>query len=268
MMNEPTWGFAQETPAAGMLFNTPSCASRRALADFLRQRYESDATLASAWGIDTTLADLAEGEWNIPLTPKAESDLANFSAIMVEKYFGTLSAACRAVGPHHLNLGIRYHIIPPAWAKAGMKSFDVFSINCYQEQVSADDLKAIHHLLNMPTMIGEWHFGALDVGLPASGVGARVRDQAERGQAYRAYVEMAAAIPWCVGVHHFQHYDQSALGRFDGEAYNIGFYDICNRPYTELVDAARLAHERMYPIALGEKEPFTDAPQYLPRFFF
>jgi hypothetical protein len=25
LMNEPTWGFSQETPAAGMLFNTPAC---------------------------------------------------------------------------------------------------------------------------------------------------------------------------------------------------------------------------------------------------
>ena len=31
LMNEPTWGFARETPASGMLFNTPRCATRRAL---------------------------------------------------------------------------------------------------------------------------------------------------------------------------------------------------------------------------------------------
>ncbi len=268
MMNEPTWGFSSETPAAGMLFNTPSCATRRVLADFLRERYGTDEALAAAWGIETTFAALGEGRWTTPLTLSAESDLADFSAIMVEKYFGTLSAACRKVDPNHLNLGIRYHTVPPRWALAGMRSFDVFSINCYRAQVPADELAAIHDLLGMPTMVGEWHMGALDVGLPATGVGPRVEDQAARGQAYRVYLETAAAVPHCVGVHHFTHYDQSALGRFDGEAYNIGFYDVCNRPYEPLVRAAREAHSAMYPVALGEREPYRDAPEMLPRFFF
>jgi hypothetical protein len=269
MMNEPTWGFSAETPAAGMLFNTPSCASRRALADFLRDRYDSsDETLARSWEIPTSFDAIAEGRWNTPFTPAAESDLADFSAIMVEKYFSTLSAACRTVDPHHLNLGVRYHTVPPRWAIEGMRSFDVFSINCYRAQVPADELAAIHDLLNMPTMVGEWHMGALDVGLPATGVGPRVKDQAARAQAYRFYLETAAALPHCVGVHHFTHYDQSALGRFDGEAYNIGFYDVCNRPYEVLVQAARQSHTHMYPIALGERQPFSDPPEFLPRFFF
>lgn len=268
MMNEPTWGFSSETPAAGMLFNTPSCASRRALADFLRERYSTDAMLSSAWGIDTTFAALADGRWTTLLTKPAEDDLADFSAIMVEKFFGTLSAACRKVDPNHLNLGIRYHTVPPRWALAGMRSFDVFSINCYRAQVPADELAAIHDLLGMPTMVGEWHMGALDVGLPATGVGPRVKDQTARGQAYRYYLETAIAVPHCVGVHHFTHYDQSALGRFDGETYNIGFYDICNRPYEPLVEAARESHSVMYRVGLGEAEPFDDPPEFLPRFFF
>jgi hypothetical protein len=268
MMNEPTWGFSSETPAAGMLFNTVSCASRTALADFLRKKYETDTALATAWSIDTTFAALAEGRWNTPLTETATSDLADFSSIMVEKYFGTLSAACRAVDPNHLNLGIRYHTVPPKWALDGMRSFDVFSINCYRAQVPAVELQAIHDLLNMPTMVGEWHMGALDVGLPATGVGPRVTTQAERAQAYRYYLETAAQIPHCVGVHHFTHYDQSALGRFDGEAYNIGFYDICNRPYKVLIDAARESHSLMYRIGLGEQQPYLNAPEFLSRFFF
>ena len=90
-------------------------------------------------------------------------------------------------------------------------------------------------------MIGEFHFGALDVGLPASGIG-HVPDQESRGKAYRIYVEDAAAKPWCVGVHYFILYDQSAIGRFDGEAYQIGFLDTCHRPYEPLVSAAQASH--------------------------
>jgi hypothetical protein len=58
--------------------------------------------------------------------------------------------------------------------------------------------------------------------------------------------------PWCVGVHYFTMYDQSALGRFDGECYNIGFLAVCNRPYPELCAAARASHERIYDVAMGE----------------
>jgi hypothetical protein len=118
----------------------------------------------------------------------------------------------------------------------------------------------------MPIMIGEWHFGALDVGLPASGIG-HVPDQVSRGKAFRFYLEDAAAKPWCVGVHYFILYDQSALGRFDGENYNIGFLDVCNRPYEPLAEAARTSHERLYQVAAGKAPPYGDQPVYLPLLF-
>jgi hypothetical protein len=185
---------------------------------------------------------------------------------MAAEFFGKLSAACRKYDPDHLNLGARYHTVPPAWALPAMKSFDVFSMNCYKQSVPAESVEAIHTAIGRPVLIGEWHFGALDAGLPSSGIG-RVRDQAARGQAFRYYCEQAATIPACVGVHHFLHYDQSALGRFDGENYNIGFIDVCNRPYEPLCAAARQTHERLYAVAAGEQSAFEDRPEYLPRLF-
>jgi len=266
LMNEPTWGFARETPASGMLFNTPRSATRSALADTLAKKYNDDRALSSAWGIETTLAAVREGSWTRTLTPAAERDLADFSAVMVEKYFRTLSESCRSVDPNHLNLGIRYHTVPPEWAVAGMRSFDVFSMNCYDTKVKSADMEKIAAMLKMPVMVGEWHFGALDAGLPASGIG-HVKTQDDRARAYRVYLEDAARKPWCVGVHYFILYDQSALGRFDGECYNIGFLDVCNRPYESLCRAARASHERLYDLAIGKLQPFDDAPEYLPKVF-
>jgi hypothetical protein len=216
--------------------------------------------------MDVSLAALADGPWTARLTPAAQADLADFSTEMVARYFNTLTAACKQVDPHHLNLGARYYTVPPAWVLNGMRGFDVFSINCYRRQVPADELAYITSVLGIPVMIGEWHFGALDVGLPGSGIG-RNHDQAGRGQAYRVYVENAARIPSCVGVHYFTLYDQSAMGRFDGENYNIGFLDVCHRPYQPLVDAARLTHERLYALAAGELAPYADEPAYLPLVF-
>jgi hypothetical protein len=202
------------------------------------------------------------------ISETAEMDLADFSAIMVDILFTTLSEACRKVAPQHLNLGARYYKLPPPWCLGTMHSFDVFSMNCYQARVPAEDLQSILDHLGKPVLIGVWHLGTLSAVLPASGVGPRLRDQEARGQAYRVYVETAAALPWCVGVHHFSYYDQSALGRFDGEAYNIGLYDICNRPYEEDVQALRESHERLYSVAAGDEPPFSDAPEYLEPFYF
>jgi hypothetical protein len=266
LMNEPTWGFARETPAAGMLFNTPKCAARRALADTLQKKYHDDRGISSAWGFDVTLSAVGEGAWRRTLTPPAERDLAEFSAVMVERFFGALSASCRRVDPNHLNLGIRYHTIPPEWAVTGMRAFDVFSMNCYDTRVRSGEMEKIAAMLKVPVLVGEWHFGALDAGLPASGIG-HVKTQEDRGRAYRVYLEDAARKPWCVGVHYFIMYDQSALGRFDGECYNIGFLDVCNRPYAPLCDAARASHERMYDIATGKAPVFDDAPEYLTKLF-
>lgn len=266
LMNEPTWGFSNETPAEGMLFNAPQCESRKALARHLGGKYGDSAALAEAWKMDVAFEDIAEGRWTQRLTREAKADLADFSEIMVERYFGSISDECRKVDPDHLNLGIRYAGVPPSWTLKGMSRFDVFSANSYTEKVPYDDSKKVSTQLDMPVIIGEWHFGALDAGLPASGIG-RVKTQTERGRAYRVYFEDAAANPYCVGVHWFTMYDQSAMGRFDGENYNIGFFDVCNRPYLEISAAAYESHKRMYDIAAGDVKPFNDAPEYLPKLF-
>lgn len=264
LMNEPKWGMASECPAEGMLHNCAECATRRELASWLRERYGSDQRLSEVWTMPVTFGQIESGRWRHGFTPAARRDLETFSEIMVERLFGRLSEACTKIAPNHLNLGARYYTIPPDWALAGMRHFDVFSMNCYNKPVPpAEELAVITDKLGMPAMIGEWHFGALDVGLPASGIG-RVRNQAARGKAFRVYQEAAAAEPWCVGAHYFTFADQSALGRFDGENYNIGFVDICNSPYNALVEAARTTHERLYKVATGEASRYDIRPEYLP----
>ncbi len=267
LMNEPTWAFSSEVPAAGMLFNTEACATRQELARWLRQKYEGDAALAQAWHTETTFERMALGRWRGELPKEAVPDLREFSVLMAERYFQTLSKACRAADPNHLNLGMRWAGIPPEWAVRGMRSFDVFSLNCYRQKLPRDTAGKIHSLLKMPVLVGEWHFGALDAGLPSSGL-MRVKNQADRGRAYRVYLEDAAAGPYCVGVHWFTLYDESALGRFDGENFNIGFLDICHRAYDEMGLAAIASHERMYQVASGAVPPFADAPEYLPALGF
>ena len=263
LMNEPMWGFARMLVAEGVLRNSSACATRRALREWLGGKYADDAALTAAWAMPVTLDEIAEGLWTRSFSAAAIGDLQDFSSVMVRKLYDTLSAACRKVAPNHLNLGARFASAPEEWIIDAMGAFDVFSINCYQTQAD-ERLGPICERLGVPAIIGEWHFGALDAGLPAPGIG-HVANQAGRGQAYRYFVEQSAARPWCVGAHWFTLYDQSALGRADGENYNIGFIDVCHRPYDALANAARETHERLYAVAAGTGKPFDHAPVIVER---
>ncbi len=266
LMNEPTWGFAMESPALGMLYNTPEAKARTALANFMREKYATDEKLSEAWGVATNFSELEKSLWSKPVSAAMTTDLESFSTVMIDRMFAGMTDACRKVDPHHMNLGARYYKVPPEWCLAGMTRFDVFSLNAYARKVPAADYDLIAAKLKRPVLAGEWHFGALDVGLPSSGIG-HVTSEVERGKAYRVYTENAAACKSCVGVHYFQMYDQSALGRFDGENYNIGFVDVCSRPYPEMLKAAREAHGRMYDVAAGKAAAFDEDVKHLPLLF-
>lgn len=259
--NEPEWGFADEPPAAGMLYTTDGCATRTAFADWLRDRHGGDDGLAAAWDLDVTLAEIETGRWERPLPDAATPDLKAFSTVMVDRLYGVISDACRSVDPEHLNLGNRYAGIPPDWVLDGLSHFDVFTFNSYTRQVP-DRLAGVAERLEVPILVGEWHFGSIEAPLPGL-ANQNVRTEADRAAAFRIYQEDAAAKPWCVGSHWFTLYDKSALGRFDGENYNQAFLDVCHRPYDEMQAGARATHERLYDLARGDIDPFDDEPAYL-----
>jgi hypothetical protein len=81
--------------------------------------------------------------------------------------------------------------------------------------------------------------------------------QEERGVAYRYYIENALADPSIVGAHWFEWIDEPSTGRFDGENYNIGFVDVTDRPYRELLDAAAATHRRLLGVHGGKDAPVT-----------
>jgi hypothetical protein len=271
MRNEPNWAFGANDLASEMLEANPRTASRRALASWLRTRYQGDAAAwARAWGLG--LASFAEVETR--LVPRAagrsaaaKSDLWEFSKQMVRAYVGIPAAECRKVDPHHLNLGLRYAWISSDLLYEAANSFDVFTINSYEMLPPAETIAEIARRTNRPVMIGEFHFGALDRGLPATGLKG-VESQEQRGVAYRRYVEAAAANPQVVGAHYFVLNDQELLGRFDGENFQIGFVDVCQRPYRELVDAARRTHEALYDVLQGQAPPFAADAHETPRVGF
>jgi hypothetical protein len=47
----------------------------------------------------------------------------------------------------------------------------------------------------------------------------------------------------------------------DGENYNIGFVDVTDRPYPELVAAAQATHQRLLDVHAGKTPPFAERPK-------
>jgi hypothetical protein len=186
---------------------------------------------------------------------------------MVKAYVAVPADECRKVDPHHLNLGMRYAWISSDLLYESAESFDVFTINSYEMIPPATVIAEIARRTGKPVMIGEFHFGALDRGLPSTGLRG-VASQEERGVAYRRYVEAAAADPSVVGAHYFILNDQEVLGRFDGENFQIGFVDVCHRPYRELVEAATRTHEAMYEVMDGKTKPFDRVAREIPKVGF
>ncbi len=177
---------------------------------------------------------------------------------MFEHYLTVIGDAIKRHDPNHLNLGIRFGGSPPEGVMRMGKTFDVCSINVYEYEPTAQ-LKRVYEATGRPIMIGEFHLG-----VPADGLGAglvQTADQVERGKGYRYYVEQAAALPCFLGAHWFQWSDEPVLGRFDGENYNIGLVDNTNRPYVELIEAAKVTHKRLHDVHAGKVLPFDDRPK-------
>jgi hypothetical protein len=223
--NEPPWN-GRESELCGLILDGPDSATRTRLKDFLAQG-DSGAR-------------------------RREFVLACFG-----KYLDIICTAVRKYDPNHLLLGIRYggKMSDEALIMAGI--FDVCSINVYEYEPTKQIIRAAQ-LSGRPILIGEYH-----IGVPADGLAAglvQAKDQLERGIAYRYYVEQAASLQWFLGAYWFAWRDEPVLGRMDGENYNIGFVDVTDRPYAELIEAAKATHRRLLDVHSGKALPFARHP--------
>jgi hypothetical protein len=118
----------------------------------------------------------------------------------------------------------------------------VVSFNLYWRSVA--DFK-LPGKADKPVIIGEFHFGALDRGMFHTGLQG-AENQEDRARLYREYVTGALKNPAFVGCAWFQYCSQPTTGRSDGENYQIGFVDICDTPYPEIIAASREIGAKLY----------------------
>jgi hypothetical protein len=189
-------------------------------------------------------------------TPAARKELVHAA---FRRYLEIVNAAVRRADPNHLNLGIRFGGTPPDDVIALARGFDVYSMNKYRWAPPKEFIDRVYAIQNLPILIGEFHVGVPERGL-APGL-VQAMSQTERGVAYSYYVEHAAEHPAIIGTHWYQWIDQPATGRFDGENYAIGWIDVTDRPYPELVAAAKATHAKIEDIHSGKIAATTRRPR-------
>ena len=255
MSNEPNWAFSDGLNIAAVTLESEEAfCSKSVIVDFLREKYSTIDALNVSWNENfASFDDLYTPLVKENLNKVAWDDLMTISAEMVREFIKVPALALKEVDKNHLNLGMRYAWVANKTVTSGCEYFDIFSFNCYRH----DPYGSIQHivdLVDMPVMIGEFHFGALDRGLDATGIQG-VASQEDRAKAYRYYMHRAASHPYCLGAHYFTLNDQGYLGRFDGENYQIGFVDVCNKEYPEIVESAKKTNREVYLVANGDMEP-------------
>jgi len=245
--------------------------AKRKLVSMLREEYGDIGKWNTAWQPKTPAKSFDElnDERLFVINKDAAADVNRFTGVLLDAYYKMVSDGYKKYCPNHLLLGNRF--LPNTAnddqvVRIAGKYLDVVSINYYTYALETDFLKRVHTLSGgRPILLSEWHYGATDQGL--SGGARQVKDQRERGLAYRNYVEGAAALGFVVGQEWFSYLDQALTGRWfehdNGEKGNIGLVSVTDRPYKEFLTEAARANFDVYDVMLGQKPPFRyDDPRF------
>jgi agarase len=230
-----------------------SSPGKRVAVDLLRNRYVDVAKLNADWqtGFGSWDDLLQVTEFKQPVdtlefrsTGSGSKEVRAFVAdsdafleLVAEQYFRVTTEAIKAVDPNHLIFGSRFAYVPAKpVVTAAAKYLNAISFNSY----SRDPTGAIdeYSAFNLPAIIGEFSFVSDDSGLPNTSEGNRslhMKTQNERALAFKNYVHAALKHPNLIGYHWFEHVDQPAEGRFDGQNANYGIVNIKDEPYLPLV---------------------------------
>ena len=254
--NEASWG-DDTFLATGVLRSPPGQAAKREFLKELQKKYRSVAEFNEAWGFRLNSWNDFLDNRGVPASQASKADLRTFTKKIATRYFSLIRDRIREVAPNKLYLGARFGLplYPDMssredWLMPVAAEFcDVVSFNRYRYTTRELQLPKG---LDRPIIIGEFHFGALDRGMLHPGL-LFADDQKQRAAFYEYYVKQALQNPSIVGTHWYLLNDEPATGRRDGENYQIGFLDVCDNPYNEMVEATRAVGRQLYELRAGRK---------------
>ncbi|BCM94439.1 hypothetical protein IAD21_06346 [Abditibacteriota bacterium] len=217
--------------------------SKRELVRLLRERTPDIADFNRKIGRNFADWDAVQANReNIDLIG-VRADAEEFYTRYAEQYFQSCAQSMHKHAPNTLYLGARMNVSNPLSVRAAAKWCDVLSFNLYQDDIGGFRPADV----DRPVIASEFHFGALDRGMFATGL-RPASDEKDRAAKYRFYVEGALRNPYLVGTHWFAYCTQAPTGRGDGENYEDGFFDITGTPYPELQVVLREIGDSLYTI--------------------
>ena len=241
--NEIAWG-GPGALAEWTLQSPSTQPAKQEMINWLKKKYKNIGELNKVW--NSNYAD-----WQVLLDSQekpaagSKEDCKAFSAVIADAYFKNVRDEYKKIAPNKLYMGCRFAgSANEDILRIAAKYCDVLSFNIYRHTLA--DFK-LPEGVDKPVIIGEFHFGALDRGLFHPGQ-VKTANQQERADSYAEYVESALRHPNFIGTHWHQYSDQATTGRFDGENFQVGFTDVCDKPYPETIAKIREVGYKMYEI--------------------
>ena len=189
--------------------------------------------------------------------------LQAWQGIVADRYYFLCRKFIKSEDPGALFLGDRYiSNFYPVVARASAKYVDVCSTNLNSDWndggLSPFYMKALRRITRKPILVSEYYMSATEnrsgnkndsSGFPV------VATQAQRAAQFSELTRTLLSTPFVIGAHWFQYYDEPQNGRPDGENYNMGLVDVCNKPYEELTKAAALTPSYLAPQPTEKEAP-------------
>ncbi len=245
-------------------------AAKRKLVEMLREKYPTVAAFNDAWGVQVD--DFASlNDMGLPVTTQAAfADMQAYTEVFLDTYFRFITETFRKYNPNHLMVANRWM---PSTAnnetlcRIAGQYMDVISINYYALGVDRNFIERLYRWTGGKPQIWSEFYYTSEAESNAAGTNMDMATQALRGQAYRQYVEQAAATGFVVGVEWFTLIDQAVSGRwfsrFEGERANTGLFNAADRPYDDCLREMAKTHAVIHDVWLGKKEPFVlDDPRF------
>ncbi|WP_448248415.1 beta-galactosidase [Thalassotalea agariperforans] len=253
--NEKSWGNNTSTNGRySIVINTlrrsdKDSPTKTQFTQLMKSKYKEISALNSSWKTQIdSWQDFSNGVDLAEFTDEQLVDYADMLTLYANEYFSIVKTELKRVLPNHMYMGVRFASwgMTPEIIAAAKPHVDVMSYNIYKEGVHSKYWQFLEQV-DMPSIIGEFHMGAMDTGLLNPGL-VHAKTQQDRAQQYLNYMNTVVDNPYFVGAHWFQYIDSPLTGRaYDGENYNVGFVNVTDTPYQPMIEAVKGFNQQLYP---------------------
>ena len=215
---------------------------KKVFRDWLKEKYVTVGALNAAWKTQfSAWDDLLQIAKKDTFKNANVADCSALTTRLAEAFFKLVDNELERYSPGTLYLGCRFNAGCNEVIKAAAKYADVISANIYWYKPHLGNFGNT----DVPVLISEFHF----VNVTGNNLGSGLRsaqDAAQQGRLFKAFMAEAVDHPKIVGAHWFLWRDQPVGGRYDGENYDTGFFDVADIPNEDLIRAAEEYGRNLY----------------------